>query len=166
MTKELNQKLINTWDWLNSYCLSKRDDQDLACGRHAICIIQIDNYNARRLVWGQEKTREILKDLEEIMTAYALDDTLVARYNDSTYVVVLHYLDDYSEVQEICDEILASINEAELGDDEPLTVSIGASECHHDPHVGYECAMGYALKALSKAQVENSGVSIADGISR
>ena len=164
MTKELNQKLINTWDWLNSYCLSKRDDQDLACGQHAVCIMQIDDYNARRMAWGPEKTKAILKELEDIISAYALADTLIARYNDATYVIILHYLSDYSEIQEICDEILASVNEAGLGGDDPLTVSIGASECHHDPSKGYECAMGYAMKALSAAQIDNCGISIATDI--
>ena len=160
MTKELNQKLINTWDWLNSYCLSRRDDKDLACGDHAICIVQIDNFNALRSAWGAEKTKSIMKEVENIMSTFALEDTLIARYNDSTFVVVLHYLEDKNEIQEICSEIKESINEAMLGDDLKLTVSIGASECHHDPQVGYECAMSAALKALMNAQSSDSGIAV------
>ena len=63
MTKELNQKLINTWDWLNSYCLSKRGDADLACGKHAVCIVQIDDFANKRVAWGTEKTKELLKEV-------------------------------------------------------------------------------------------------------
>ena len=162
MTRDLSQKLINTWDWLNSYCLSKRDDQNLACGDHAVCIVQVDDYNARRVAWGPEKTKAVLKELEDIMSAYALEDTLIARYNDSTFVVVLHYLDSHDEIEEICAEIQATINDANIGGEDPLTVSIGASECHHDPKVGYECAMAYALRALSEAQDNNGGISIAN----
>ena len=164
MTKELNQKLINTWDWLNSYCISKRDDPELACGKHAICIAQIDNYNVRRIEWGLEKTKLYLQELESIMTAYALDDTIIARYNDYTYVVVMHHLHEYDEIEEICNEILSSVNEAEIGGDTPLTISIGASHCHHDPNKGYECAVSYALKALSSAQSDNMGLSISTEI--
>ena len=163
MTKDLSQKLINTWDWLNSYCLSKCDDQTLACGDHAICIVQIDDYLARRAAWGPEKTKEVLKEFEGIMSAYALEDTLIARYNDYTFVVVLHHLRDKSEVSEICAEIQSSIRDACIGGSVPLTVSIGASECHHDPEVGYECAMSYALKALGLAQ-KSDGISIANGV--
>ena len=162
MTRDLSQKLINTWDWLNSYCLSRRDDQTLACGDHAICIVQIDDYPSRRLAWGPEKTKEILKGMEDIMSAYALEDTLIARYNDSTFVVVLHHLSDQSEVMEICSEIKSTVDEACLGGDLPLTISIGASACHHDPKVGYQCAMSSALEALEKAQ-NSDGISISNG---
>ncbi len=159
MTKELNQKLINTWDWLNSYCLSKRGDADLACGKHAVCIVQIDDFANKRVAWGTEKTKELLKEVESIMSAYALEDTLIARYSDSTFVVVLHYLNNNDEIMDMCTEIKESINEAGLGGDIPLTVSVGASNCHHDPDVGYECAMSSALKALTSAQASN-GVAI------
>ena len=160
MTKELNQKLINTWDWLNSYCLSRRDDPELACGEHALCIVQIDNYNERRLAWGPEKTKQVIKELEDLMSAYALEDTLIARYNDSTFVVVLHHLDSEDEIEEICTEIKGSIDDACLGDDMPLTVSIGASKCHHDHKEGYKCAMSLALDSLAIAQSSSIGVSI------
>lgn len=163
MTKELNQKLINTWEWLNSYCLSKRDDQHLACGQHAICIVQIDDFSTKRAVWGAEKTKEILKKLEDLMSMYALEDTLIARYNDATFVVVLHYIEDHAEIQDTCDEIKAAITDAHLGDENaPLTVSIGASECRHDPQVGYECAMSLAMDALSAAQKSGNQVQVSN----
>lgn len=163
MTKELNQKLINTWDWLNSYCLSRRDDPDLSAGDHAICIMQINDYTACRLAWGPEKTRTVLSELESIMSTFALEDTLIARYNDSTYIIVLHYLEDPSEVMNICMEIQESINEACLGGENPLTVSIGASKCCHDSNSGYECAVKHAMGALATAQSDNSGILIATG---
>ena len=164
MIRDLGRRLINSWDWLNSYCLSVRNDQDLACGKHAISIVQIDDFIRKKFVWGGWKTAEILRELESIIENYAADDNLIARYNDSTFVVVLHYLDEYSEIETICNEIKAAINDAELGGDEPLTVSIGASVCRHDPKVGYECAMGYALKALTEAHIMEDAIIVSDAL--
>ncbi|MBO4234900.1 MAG: diguanylate cyclase [Firmicutes bacterium] len=161
MTKDLQQKLINTWDWLNSYCLSRRDDPTLACGNHAVCIIQIDDYSDRKRAWGPDNTKAYLKEMENIMSAYALEDTLIARYNDSTFVVVLHYLENYDEIKEICSEIIDTINDAGIGGDNPLTVSIGAAECHHEHEVSYECAMTEALKALAFAQSGSDEIVVA-----
>ena len=163
MTKDFHQKLINTWDWLNSYCLSRRDDPTLACGNHAVCIVQIDDYNNCRKAWGKENTKAYLKEMEDIMSVYAMEDTLIARYNDSTFVVVLHYLESRDEIADLCAEIIDAVNNSGIGGDYPLTVTIGASECHHDHEVGYECAMKYALKALSDAQSGNGKLLVASG---
>lgn len=164
MTKELNQKLINTWEWLNTYCLSKRGDQDLACGQHAVCIVQIDDFNKKKQLWGSEMTREVLKELEDVISTFALEDTLIARYNESTFVVILHHIVDRKEINDICVEIKEAISEAALGGENPLTVSIGAAECHHDQTSGYQCAMSYALDALMKAQNDDDSISISDMI--
>ena len=165
MTRDLSQKLINTWDWLNSYCLSRRDDQTLACGKHAICIVQIDDYNNRRIAWGSDNTKKYLKELSDLMSAYALEDTLIARYNDSTFVVVLHFLESHDEIEEICSEIIDSVNEANIGGELPLRVKIGASECHHDQKLGYECATSCALQALANAGSNPNMISIMNSAS-
>ncbi|MBQ7246143.1 MAG: GGDEF domain-containing protein [Firmicutes bacterium] len=164
MKQDLTKKLINTWDWLNSYCLSKRDDKELACGQHAVCIVQIDNFAKIRASWDNEKLESVLKSMESIMEHYAMDDNLIARYNDSTFVVVLHYLESRSEIIEMCEEIKYAINEAKLGDDTPIKVSIGASVCRHDPTQGYKCAMHHALEALARAHKKEDSIVLSDAI--
>lgn len=164
MKQDFTQQLINTWDWLSLYCQSKRDDKALACGRHALCIVQVDDFSDRRTKWGPKKTEEVLSQLEDIMSEYAMDDTLVAKYDESTYAVILHYLDSDEEAQEICEEIKSAINNAGLGGDVPLTVSIGASRCRHDQEQGYQCAVGYALEALLMAQKQKTGIEISKEI--
>ena len=164
MTQDFTKKLINTWDWLNSYCLSKRDDQELACGKHAVCIVQIDDFASIRASWGEEKTQSVLKSMEKIMEEFALDDNLIARYNDSTFVVVLHYIADNDEISSMCEEIRYAINDAKLGGDDPITVSIGASVCRHDQKQGYKCAMSYALEALYKAHEGTDSIEVSSVI--
>lgn len=164
MKADLTQKLINTWEWLNCYCLSVRDNQDLKCGNHAVCIVQIDDFDYLRVAWGKEKTEQILNQMESIMSAYAFSDSLIARYNDSTFVVVLHYLDDIEDSVNLCEEIRDVIHEAKLGGDHPLTVSIGASRCRHDPNVGYQCAMVCAMDALQEAKKKKDSVLLSHSI--
>lgn len=164
MRIDFTQKLINSWEWLNSYCLSKRDDYGLSCGRHAVCVVQIDDFYKMKIVWGNE-TGAILKNMEEIMSDYAMDDNLIARFSDSTFVVVLHYLDSLEEINEICEEMKAAINDAHLGtEDAPLTVSIGASICRHDPNYGYQCAMSYALEALEEAHKQKDTINVSKAL--
>ncbi len=163
MKQDLTQQLINTWDWLNWYCMSKREDIELACGRHAVCVVQINDYPAKRVAWGS-KRKEYLSQLEDILSAYAMEDTLVAKYDDSTYAVILHWLANDEEIQGMCEEIEADINSAGIGGENPLTVSIGASRCKHDPDSGYQCAMGYALEALLEAQKGMTGIEISNEI--
>jgi len=153
VTKQLSQQLINTWEWLDAFCLTQRGDCNLACGQHAIVVVQIDDFISIREKLGEERTAELLSNMENLMKEYALDDTLVARYNDYTFAVVLHYLTGRDEIMEICEEIRESINNAKKKWKDQVTVSVGAAECHHDPKEGYKCATRLALEALAEAKL-------------
>lgn len=161
MTKQLGKELINSWEWLDAYCLTQRGICELACGQHAIVVIQIDKYDELKERLGREGTRLFQSKFETLMKTYALDDTIVAKYNDATYVVVLHYLSSREEISEICHEIVEAVNDAKVDWGIDVSVNVGAAECHHDPNQGYKCAAALAMDALREAKAKNGGVSVA-----
>ena len=162
MTSVLNKSLINSWDWLDAYCLSKRDDVHLACGQHGILVVQIDNYEELKADIGEERMTTLLKQVEDIMTTYALEDTVIARYNQSTFAVILHFLSSREEIQEMAEEIREAINLAKRHWQDKPTVSVGAAECHHDICVGYKCATLLAMEALKDAKEKGDTVVLAE----
>ena len=162
MTSVLNKSTINTWEWLDAYCLSKREDVHLACGQHGILVVQIDNFDELRKSIGEERTEKLLKNMEEVMAAYALEDTLIARYNPSTFAVILHFLAEREEIEEIAEEIREAINMAKKKWEDKPTVSVGAAECHHDVCEGYKCATLLAMEALKEAKEKGDTVVLAE----
>lgn len=164
MTKQLNKQLINSWEWLDAFCLTQRGNCDLACGQHGIIVVQIDEFDRLRENIGEERTAEVLENLKKQMVDYALEDTLVAQYNDHTYAVILHYLASREEIQEMAEEIRETIKEEAKGWRDPITVSIGASECHHDPKEGYKCATELSMQALKEAKLTGDKVVVAPDI--
>lgn len=166
MTKQLGKQLINTWEWLDAFCLTQRGECCLACGQHAILVVQIDDFDSITSRIGTERTAGLLKSMDALMSEFAFDDTLVAKYSDSTYAVVLHYLSGREEIEEMCEEIKETVYEASQKWEDPISVSIGAAECHHDPDDGYKCAAKLAMTALKKARSIDSEYVIAPDILR
>ena len=161
MTKQLGKELINTWEWLDAYCLTQRGICELACGQHAIIVVQIDRFNELRNSLGEERFKAFQSKFETLMKTYALDDTIVAKYNDSTYVVVLHYINGREEIADISQEIRESVEVARQEWGVDASVSVGAAECHHDPECGYKCAASLAMNALKIAHGTPEGYHIA-----
>ena len=161
MPKELAKQLINSWEWLDAFCLTQRGDCGLACGKHAVLVVRIDGFDSLKREIGPERTKELLANIEDVMKSYALEDTLVARYNESTFAVILHYIADRDEIFEMGEEIRENIHVAANGWRDKVTVSVGAAECHHDPQQGYKCATALAMEALAKAMEEGNRVVVA-----
>ena len=161
MEKQMSKEAINSWEWLDSFCLTQRGDCNLACGQHAILVVTIDSYDSLKSSLSRDRMLDFRTQFEALLKTFALDDTIIAKYNDSTYVIVLHYLTDRDEIEEICQEIREAI--ADSSDDWGLdiTASVGAAECHHDPNQGYKCAAALAMEAVRKAQATNEGIVIA-----
>ena len=164
MTKQLGKELINSWEWLDAYCLTQRGICELACGQHAIVVIQIDKIDELKGRLGKEGFKAFQSKFETLMKAYALDDTIVAKYNDATYAVVLHYLSCREEISDICSELKESVDVAKLEWGVDIDVSVGAAECHHDPNEGYKCAAALAMEAMKEAKKARGGVAIAPDI--
>lgn len=152
MAIQLTKELINSWEWLDSFCLTQRGDCDLACGQHAIVVVQIDDFSKLRIKIGKERTDALIANMDNLMQEFALEDTIVAKYDDSTFAVVLHYLTSREEIETMCNEIKETVREAAEGWEDKITVSIGAAECHHDPNQGYKCATLLAMDALKEAR--------------
>ena len=162
--KQISKELINTWEWLDSFCLTQRGDCNLACGQHAILVVRIDDFEKLRGKMSESDFADLGDKLNDLMATYALEDTIIAKYDTATYVVVLHYLENREEISEICKELQDAINMSckswgygKLN----LTVSIGAAECHHDPDEGYKCAARLAMEAMEEAQKKNKKFIVA-----
>ena len=164
MTKQLGKQLINSWEWLDAFCLTQRGDCCLACGQHAILVVQIDDFDNITARIGEERTATMLKAMDNLMSEFALEDTLVAKYSDSTYAVILHYLANREEIAEICEEIKEAVRESAKTWTDPISVSIGAAECHHDPDDGYKCAAKLAMTALKQARANHQEYFIAPDV--
>ena len=133
----------------------------MACGQHAILVVQIDKFETLRAEIGEERTAVILKNLEKIMKNYSMEDTLVARYNDYTFAVILHYLTSREEISEMANEIQQTILAEQTHWKDKVTVSIGGAECHHDPKEGYKCATRLAMEALGAAKLKGDTIVVA-----
>ncbi len=161
MTKQLGKELINTWEWLDAYCLTQRGICELACGQHAIVVVQIDQLDKLRQELSPEEFKAFKSKFETLMKAYALEDTIVAKYDEATYVVVLHYINSREEIDDICLEIREAVDDARNEWNLDISVSVGAAECHHDPNCGYKCAAKLAMDALEKSRTTGEGVYVA-----
>lgn len=155
MTKQVSKELINSWEWLDAFCLTQRGICELACGQHAIVVVQINQFEEIKEKLTRSQLNELLQKIEKQMETYALEDTIVAKYNEYTYVVVLHYLNSRDEIEEICNEIEASFSEDKEISKYNVSVTLGAAECHHDPDSGYKCAARLAMEALQEAKEKN-----------
>ena len=161
MKKQMAKESINSWEWLDSFCLTQRGDCELACGQHAILVAQIDNYDSLKKSLGKDSLQDFKTRFEALLKTFALDDTIIAKYNDSTYVIVLHFLNARDEIEEMCQEIRESVSESSEDWGLDITVSVGAAECHHDPEKGYKCAAELAMEALRIAQTDPEGIVVA-----
>ena len=161
MTKQVSKQLINSWEWLDSFCLTQRGDCGLACGQHGIVVVQVNEIDKIRKQLSKEEYDKLMSNLESVMQTYALEDTIVARYDEATFVVVLHYLTDREELTDICQEIEDTVRDAKDNWTYEVKVTIGAAECHHDPDNGYKCAARLAMDALKEAKLKNKEFIVA-----
>ena len=161
MKKQVRKELINSWEWLDSFCLTQRGDCKLACGQHGIVIVEVKQFEDMKKRLPKKELDDLIDKIDKYMETYALEDTIVAKYNEYTYAVVLHFLEDRNELKDMCKEIEASLLEAKKDWDCDINITIGAAECHHDPEEGYKCAARLAMEALQEARNKNKDFILA-----
>lgn len=133
------------------FCSSLLQDRSLAKTLNAVVLIDIDHAPEIRRKYNLSVMDSIMKKMAEQIRVMIPESDAAARFGDTLFLVTFHKLLNLVDLKNRLNVLQNSLK-VPFEDGSVVTVSIGASLCHHDENLGYRCACELASVALENAK--------------
>ncbi|MBQ7063869.1 MAG: response regulator [Firmicutes bacterium] len=138
--------VIRDRDYLKEFFSDPQND----AGCRAIALLEMDHFQKAHVELGMAGIQRMMTRMGEELLEVADDGTEIIRYDDMTYVVILHHLSGQDEIWDRCVTLHQAVKLTNIRGI-TFTVSLGAAECLSGDK-GCQIALDQALKALGEAQ--------------
>ncbi len=133
------------------FCAGQKENHSRTNELNAVALIRVDHFEGLRHSADKAEEERLLDEMTARLKSCLWDDTVAARFTEAGFLMAFHRLNSMNELYEKCRILQKRLCIADIGDGKPLTVSVGAAVCLHDPDHGYRCAYGLARIALEDA---------------